>query len=91
VEEAPPVEAVLPPFVAVEDLADYRRRLVERLLNPREVPEGGLHAEGWAYVRPESVAEFRQRAREESVTLLLDYLDGNALRPPIGTVAPDAT
>ena len=92
VQDALPIDQRLPPFVPLDEVERFRRLLAERLRKPHEWPETPLHQQGVAYVKPESVAAFRERARGESVTLLQDYLSGRPLRPPRDTEdleAPD--
>ncbi len=51
----------------------------------RRLPD--LQARARAYVAPEALRAFEQRAIAESVRLVDDYLSGRPLQPPLGTAA----
>src|SRR5581483_7065564 len=55
----------------------------------QRLPE--LQARARAYVAPEALRAFAQRAVAESVRLVDDYLAGRPLRPPLGTAALQLT
>ena len=87
-EQPVPLRDDLLPFVDGASLERYRLALLEYLGKGAPPGDTPLHREAMAYVRPESVQEFRERAVEESAALVADYLAGRALRPPRGTEEP---
>jgi hypothetical protein len=87
-EQPVPLRDTLLPFVDGASIERYRVALLEYLGKGAPLSDTPLHREAIAYVRPESVQEFRERAVEESAKVVADYLAGRALRPPRGTEEP---
>ena len=76
------------PFISTAELRTYRAAFLDQARTSPPDPTTALHAQAEEYVRRDSVTEFRQRAVDESVRLMGDYLAGRALRPPRGTADP---
>ena len=89
-ERPVPLRDGLLPFVDGASLERYRLALLDYLGKGAPPSATPLHLEATAYVSADSVTEFRERAVEESATLVADYLAGRPLGPPRGTEAPPA-
>lgn len=89
--DALPVKDGLLPWLSSSDLEELRVSVMQRMSAQQPLRLTDEHARAIGYVRPESIVDFRQRAEDESVKLVSDYLAGKALRPPLGTEAPVAT
>jgi hypothetical protein len=72
------------PFVNGVSLERYRLALLEYLRKGAPACETPLHDQALTYVGRDVVTEFRERAVEESVKVVGDYLAGKAIRPPRG-------
>lgn len=86
--DAEPVGDGLLPWLSSLDLEELRAVLLQRIAAKQPLQPTDEHARAIAYVRLESITDFRQRAEGESVKLVGDYLAGRSLRPPLGTEAP---